>query len=178
LALKTEDSFLPLSDHVWCLGSEESYQELYGFLTGQAGVPLPELGRATQILRKGVEPLNFRGIRLPKLPEADVKAVGRSLPGKLLGRTAALVSLVLLVLFVAGLVDFSLKQLLRVDLSRSPWLHYGLLFGLPLLAVVSQLLVEWRAERTRRALQRLAVRIGAEQSGYFRIGPYLDTAGM
>jgi hypothetical protein len=36
--------------------------------------------------------------------------------------------------------------------------------------------LEWRAERSRRALQRLAVRVGAEQSGYFRIGPYLNIA--
>jgi SEFIR domain len=51
----------PLSDHVCCLDSEESYQELYGLLTGQAGVPLPELGPAKQILRKDVEPLTFGG---------------------------------------------------------------------------------------------------------------------
>jgi hypothetical protein len=49
----------PLSDHICCLDSEDSYQELYGFLTGQAGVPLPELGPAKQILRKDVEPLTF-----------------------------------------------------------------------------------------------------------------------
>jgi SEFIR domain len=51
----------PLSDHVYCLDSEKNYQELYGFLTGQAGVPLPELGPAKQILRKDVEPLTFAG---------------------------------------------------------------------------------------------------------------------
>jgi hypothetical protein len=33
----------PLSDHVCCLDSESGYQELYGFPTGQAGVPLLEL---------------------------------------------------------------------------------------------------------------------------------------
>ena len=32
----------PLRDHPYRVDSEESYQELYGFLTGQAGVPLPE----------------------------------------------------------------------------------------------------------------------------------------
>ena len=57
-----------------------------------------------------------------------------------------------------------------------PWLYYGLLIGLPFLVVVVQALVEWRAERGRRALQALAVQVGAEQSGYFRIGPYLNTA--
>jgi len=81
-----------------------------------------------------------------------------------------------LVLGFAGLVDQGLKRLLNVDLSSTPWLHYGLLFGLPLLAVASQLVVEWRAEYGRRTLQRLAVRTGVEQSGYFRIGPYLNSA--
>ena len=38
----------PLRDHPYRVDSEESYQELYGFLTGQAGVPLPELGPAKQ----------------------------------------------------------------------------------------------------------------------------------
>src|SRR5258708_6956872 len=47
----------PLRDHPYRVDSEESYQELYGFLTGQAGVPLPELGPAKQIPRKDVEPL-------------------------------------------------------------------------------------------------------------------------
>jgi hypothetical protein len=51
----------PLRDHPYRVDSEESYQELYGFLTGQAGVPLPELGPAKQILRKDVEPLTFGG---------------------------------------------------------------------------------------------------------------------
>jgi len=41
----------------------------------------------------------------------------------------------------------------------------ALLFGLPLLAVVSQLVAEWRAEYGRRILQQLAVRTGVEQSG-------------
>ena len=120
------------------------------------------------------------GIQLPKLPELDkedIKAVRSFLPGKLLSRTAALLALAVLVLGFAGLVDHGLKQLLDVDLkSSTPWLHYGLLFGLPLLAVGSQLVVEWRAEWGRRSLQRLAVRAGVEQSGYFRIGPYLSNA--
>ena len=118
------------------------------------------------------------GIDLPKLPELDaedVKAVRSFLPGKLLSRTAAVLALVVLVLAVAGSVDKGLR-LLEVDLSPIPSLRYGLLFGLPLIAVASQLVLEWRAERGRRELQRLAVQPGVEQSGYFRIGPYLNTA--
>src|SRR5207237_771393 len=73
--------------------------------------------------------------------------------------------------------DVSLKQGLGVDLSQASWpMHYGLLVGLPILVVALQSAIEWRAERMRRVLQRLAVRIGPAQSGYFRIGPYLDTA--
>src|SRR5262249_4577019 len=118
------------------------------------------------------------GIQFPKLPaldKDDVKAVRSFLPGKALGRLAAGLAVVGLALFNAGLVDRELK-VVDVDLSSNPWLHHGLLFGLPLLVVVSQLIVEWHAERGRRALQRLAVRAGAEQSGYFRIGPYLNAA--
>lgn len=113
--------------------------------------------------------------KLPALDAEDLKAVRSSVPGKVLGRTAGLLSLVLLAFGFAGSVDFSLKRLLDVDLSPTPWLRFGLLLGLPLLAVGSQLIVEWRGERNRRALQQLAVRLGAEQSGYFRIGPYLNT---
>jgi chromosomal replication initiation ATPase DnaA len=47
--------------------------------------------------------------------------------------------------------------------------------GLCFLAVVVQVVVEWRAERTRRSMQILAVKPGAEQTGYFRIGPYQNT---
>jgi hypothetical protein len=114
--------------------------------------------------------------RLPALDPEDLKAVRSFVPGKLLGRTAALLSLALFVFGFAGSVDLSLKRLLDVDLSPTPWVRFGLLLGLPLLAVGSQLIVEWRGEWNRRTLQRLAVRLGAEQSGYFRIGPYLNTA--
>jgi hypothetical protein len=119
------------------------------------------------------------GIPFPKLPELDkddVKAVRSFLPGKLLGRCAALLALATLVLGFAGLVDQGLKRLLDADLSSTPWLRYTVLFGLPLFAVASQLVVEWRAERARHTLQRLALQPGIEQSGYFRIGPYLSTA--
>ena len=51
----------PLSDQFYCLDSEHRYQELYGLLTGQAGVPLPELGPAKAIPRKGIEPMTFGG---------------------------------------------------------------------------------------------------------------------
>jgi hypothetical protein len=115
----------------------------------------------------------------PKLPELDpeeVKAVRSFLPGKLLGRTAAFLSLVLLVVGFVSLADIGLRQLLGAELPIPLWLYWTLLIGLPFMAVVTQVIVEFRAERNRLLLQKLALRTGVEQSGYFRIGPYLNTA--
>jgi Leucine-rich repeat (LRR) protein len=116
-------------------------------------------------------------IELPKLPELDkedVKAVRAFLPGKLLGRTAALLSLVLVVLGFAIAAEIGLGRFLGVPVL--PQWAYWALIGLPFLAVVAQLVLEWRAQRNRTALQALAVKVGVEQTGYFRIGPYLDNA--
>lgn len=51
----------PLSDQFYCLDSEDRYQELYSLLTGQAGVPLPELGSAKEVPGKDIEPMTFGG---------------------------------------------------------------------------------------------------------------------
>jgi Novel STAND NTPase 1 len=117
-------------------------------------------------------------LHIPKLPELnqkDIDSVRSSLPGKLLGRSGALLSLVLLVLGFASAVDQGLKRYFEVNLSPSPWLHFGLLFGLPALTVSMQLLLELRANRQRRIMQTLATLVGAERPGYFRIGPYLNS---
>jgi tetratricopeptide (TPR) repeat protein len=52
----------PLSDQFYCLDSKDRYQELYSLLTGQAGVPLPELGPAKEVPRKDIEPMTFGGL--------------------------------------------------------------------------------------------------------------------
>jgi hypothetical protein len=114
-------------------------------------------------------------IEFPKLPELDkkaVKAVRSFLPGKLLTRTAALLSFVFLVLAFAIAAKIGLRQFLDV-LDLPQWAD-GTLIGLPFLAIVAQVGLEWRAERNRATLQALAVKTGAEQTGYFRIGPYQD----
>jgi hypothetical protein len=49
----------PLRDHPYQLDSEDSYRELYRFLTGQAGIPLAELGAVKALSRAEVEPLTF-----------------------------------------------------------------------------------------------------------------------
>jgi TIR domain/Carboxypeptidase regulatory-like domain len=51
----------PLSDHSYLLDSEDRYQELYSLLTGQAGVPLSELGPVKELPKKNVEALTFGG---------------------------------------------------------------------------------------------------------------------
>jgi len=111
---------------------------------------------------------------LPQLDNEDVKAIRSFLPGKLLGRTAAFLSLVLLVLGFVIAIKVSLGQFPDLERGIPAW-TYGVLFGLCFLAVVTQVVVEWRAERTRRSMQMLAVKAGAEQTGYFRIGPYQNT---
>ena len=50
------------------------------------------------------------------------------------------------------------------------------MIGLPVLIVGAQILAEWQAERKRKQAQALAVKVDAVPEGYFRIGPYLDTA--
>jgi hypothetical protein len=49
----------PLSDQFYLLDSEDRYLELYRVLTGQAGVPTPEIGSAIEMPKKEVEPLTF-----------------------------------------------------------------------------------------------------------------------
>jgi hypothetical protein len=115
---------------------------------------------------------------LPKLPaidKADIEAVRNFLPGKLLSRTAALLSLVVLVLGWVYGVDKALRKLF--DIEPSPmWLWYGLLIGVPAAIVLCQLVIEWRAASSRSKTKDLALKVDAVPSGYFRIGPYLNTA--
>src|SRR4051794_40598903 len=103
-----------------------------------------------------------------RLDPAAVKAVRAYFPGKLLGRTAALLSLALLVLELADAVDAALARALDVDLRPFPWLHSGLIICLPMLIMAVQLALEVRAGAQRRRLQALAVQTGAVPAGYFR----------
>ena len=119
------------------------------------------------------ETSNFELPKLPQLNEEDVKAVRGFLPGKLLGRTAAMLSSVPLVIGYLGLAGLGAKYLFGYTL---PWWGYGVLFALALLAVSAQILSEWLSERDKKTKQKLAVQTGAQQTGYFRIGPYQDTA--
>jgi hypothetical protein len=113
--------------------------------------------------------------KLLTLDKADIRAIRSFLPGKLLGRTAALLALVVLVLGFATSVDVGAERFLGFPIEP-PWLKQTLLFGIPVLVVGAQILAEWHSERSRRQARALAVKIDSVQEGYFRIGPYLDTA--
>jgi len=117
-------------------------------------------------------------VEIPKLPELnkdDVKAIRSFLPGKLLGRAAALLSLLLLVLGFVAAVRVGVRQIPEFEHILPSWAFWVLL-ALCFLAVVAQIVLEWRANRNRVALQELAIKPGAVQTGYFRIGAYADTA--
>jgi NB-ARC domain/SEFIR domain len=82
----------PLRDHPYRLDSEDSYQELYGFLTGQAGVPLPKLGAVKTLPRNAVEPLRFESSK------SECRSMGKlhgvpELPPHYLSRAADLIGL-------------------------------------------------------------------------------------
>jgi len=114
------------------------------------------------------KPTGFRLQQLPKLDKRDIGAARSFLPGKLLGRTAALRLLVLLTLGFAGTVERMLNSALGVDLGVMSWLCGTLLIGLPALAVGAQVVPEWRAERQRQRRRDLAVQPGQVPQGHFR----------
>jgi hypothetical protein len=92
-----------------------------------------------------------------------------------LGRTAALLALGALCLRFHELFNVGIGQFIGSQLEPR-WLKNTLLFGIPVLIVGAQIAAEWAAERKRRQSQALAIKIEAVPKGYFRIGPYLDTA--
>jgi hypothetical protein len=110
--------------------------------------------------------LNAKGIK--NLKQASLEG---SVPIFQRALRAALLSLVLLVFGFAIAAKLGLRRLLEV--IALPQCAYGIPIGLPFLAVVAQVVLEWRAEQNRATLRALAVK---EQTGYFRIGPYLAAA--
>src|SRR5260370_15566731 len=120
------------------------------------------------------ETLKLELPKLPQLDEEDVKVTRSFSRGKLLGRSAAFLRLLLLVLGFVIAIKVSLHQFPDLECAIPPW-AYGMLLGFCFLTVVTQVVLESLAERTRRSMQILAVKLGAEQTGYFRIGPYQNT---
>lgn len=114
------------------------------------------------------------GIGLPKMPGLDptaVKAIRGTWPGKLLGRLAALMAAIVAVLAVVALVG---NGLARVGVDAPPWL-LAILVGGATLVIIAQLINEGWAEHNRRMAASLARKPIAMPTGYFRIGPFLDT---
>ena len=112
--------------------------------------------------------------KLLELKEEDLEAVRSFLPGKVLGRTAALLALGVVCLGFYGLFNVGIGQFLGFQLGP-PSLKNTLLFGVPVLIVGAQILAEWQAARKRRQAQALAAKIEEVPERYFRIGPYLDS---
>ena len=118
-----------------------------------------------------------QGFDLPKLPEIDkenLEAVRNFLPGKLLGRTAALLMLTVTVMVWAIAVDKGLKEFFEIQ-SLPSWMKFGVL-GLTTFVVAWQVFLEWGAARNQREAKRLALTEPQVPVGYFRIGPYLNNA--
>jgi hypothetical protein len=117
---------------------------------------------------------------LPEIASEDLKAIRGVLPGKLLGRAAALLSLALSLaltyLEYFGPIHGITAVGEKLGLTSHSWYQDGVVFGLPFLTIAAQSFNEWRARSAERTLKALATRDAADQSGYFRIGPYLDTA--
>ena len=113
--------------------------------------------------------------KLLELDKEDVNAVRSFLPGRILGRTAALLALGVLCLRFHELFNVGIGQFIGFQLEPR-WLKNTLLFEIPVLIVGAQIAAEWAAERKRRQTQALAIKIEAVPEGYFRVGPYLDTA--
>lgn len=109
---------------------------------------------------------------LQPVDKADLDAVRGFLPGKLLGRMAALLALGILFLAQMGAFDLALCNVLGVDLSHDPPLRFGVLGALPAAVVVAQLLVEWRAQAQARRIRTRTVAVAEAKERDFRIGPY------
>jgi hypothetical protein len=116
---------------------------------------------------------------LPQLGKEELQGVRGFLPGKWLGRIAALVSLLfpltIAFLHTVGLLHGAQSLVPEVDWSRNhPWYSFGVLCGFSVLAIAIQIFVERHAIWVRRTLQALAVQPSVVPSGYFRTGPYFD----
>jgi hypothetical protein len=125
-----------------------------------------------------MSPVLSSGSSFPKFPALDpraIKAVRNSLPGKLLGRTSAILAAAVLVLGFAVLAKDRMEHL-GVFLSPH-WLNSAVLVGLPSFVIAVQLLNEWQARHNRRRAAELAIKPAQVSEDYFRVGPYLETEG-
>jgi hypothetical protein len=110
--------------------------------------------------------------KLPQPAAEHVKAIGGSVPGRLLGRTAALLALLALLLGWYALAARLLPAPVTTLQATYPALFNGVFFGLPLLIVAAQLTNEWLQHRRARRMQERVLRGEVRDPGYFRLTPY------
>jgi Leucine-rich repeat (LRR) protein len=106
---------------------------------------------------------------LPRLADVDIKAVRALLPGKMLGRTAALLGAALTVLSSLGALSKEVQEVLGIALE--PWVLALVATGSAVVVAIQIGVEAWTAQ-VRRRTQDLAVKAEVVPSGYFRIGPY------
>lgn len=114
--------------------------------------------------------------KLPQLDAEHLKAITASFPGRLLGRTAALLSLVALPLGWFKLVDWALPQAILSFRAAHPLSFNAVYYGMPILIVLGQIIREHiEARRKRRMAARVIESMVADPT-YFRLSPYTGSA--
>lgn len=111
-------------------------------------------------------------LKLPPLPREHIKSISGSLPGKLIGRIAALLALAAIALAWWALIDNWLPAPLAGLRDTAPWVFYGVVYGLPVVTIVFQLGREtWDRWHTKKIRERV---ISGEviEPAYFRLTPY------
>ena len=112
--------------------------------------------------------------KLPQLDTEHLRAITASFPGRLLGRTAALLSLAALLLGWFKLVDWALPQELLSFRTAHPHLFNASYYGIPILIVLGQLVREaLEARRKKRMAARVIEGVVANPM-YFRLRPTLS----
>jgi hypothetical protein len=112
------------------------------------------------------------GKTLP-LSQEDIDAIPHTLPGKWLNHAAALLAAVALMLGNLKSVN-DLWEWPSAIAVPEPW-RYAF-NALPSLVLVLYLFNLWLSHRERRQSQYLAMKSDAVAHGFFRVGPYRDTA--
>lgn len=111
-------------------------------------------------------------LKLPALPKEHIKSISGSLPGKLIGRIAALLAFVAIALAWWALIENWLPAPLAGLRNTAPWVFHGIVYALPVGVIVFQLGREtWDRWHTRKIRERV---ISGEviEPAYFRLTPY------
>jgi hypothetical protein len=109
----------------------------------------------------------------PSRDAESVKAIAGSVPGRLLGRTAALLALLAMVLGWYALVEsYLLPSWIIVLRDTYPGWFRIIFLALPPLIVAGQLVSEWAQHRRARRMQQRVLRGEVKDPGYFRLTPY------